>query len=174
MVILNKLVVVVIGPEFDSGRKLFFFFSSFLFFSFSFSFFSYCSFVLFLCIQLKFLKFINFLPYCLISPSSYLLLAVSATRGPEIHVILVKLVNWSFKDFSKRRKHSNETVITRVCHFTRLKDWVTLKILTSTCAEFTDWGERKPRTMICWEESVRFYAHGSCRHEKLFRIGDMV
>ena len=60
------------GPVFDSRQNLFFSSLLFCFFSFSFTFsllFSYCSFDLFLYIAQIF-KVINFLPCCLISPST--------------------------------------------------------------------------------------------------------
>ena len=62
-------------------------FSSFFFlFSLTFSLlFSYCSFVLFLNIAKFFLKFINFLPCCLISLSTS---CCSPSRGPAVHIFL--------------------------------------------------------------------------------------
>ena len=54
------------------GVEPLFFFSSLLFFFFSFTFslhFSFCSFLLFLCMAYVFFRFINFLPYCFTSTS---------------------------------------------------------------------------------------------------------
>ena len=59
----NAMAQRVEGPEFDYWQYMFFFF-----FLFSFCF-SFCSFVFFLYLQLLFFRFINFLPYCLISLS---------------------------------------------------------------------------------------------------------
>ena len=75
------------SPEFDSGQNLIYFFS---FFSFTFSLrFGYCSFVLFLYIDLKdFLihKFSSLLPYF---PFNFLPFSGSPSRGPAIRVFLV-------------------------------------------------------------------------------------
>ena len=62
----NAMAQRVEGPEFDYWQYMFFFF-----FLFSFCF-SYCSFVFFSLSSATFFRFINFLPYCLISLSIHL------------------------------------------------------------------------------------------------------
>ena len=84
----NAMARRIESPECNCGHYLFFSSSSFLLFSFPFS---YCSFVSLY--SFNFFIFINFLPYCLFSLStSCRFPEVLISRGLAIHAFLVNLV----------------------------------------------------------------------------------
>ena len=79
------------GPDFESGHNLFLFASFLFYFFFSLSvLFSFCFVSLY---SLKFFRFINFLPHCLILPFSR-----SPLRCPAIYVFLVASCNFPLKE----------------------------------------------------------------------------